>query len=329
MKDYSDKYNSYKTEINNLIKSLVIKTEPRNLYDPIRYILSGGGKRLRPVLTLFSCEAFGSDYRNALYAATAIELLHNFTLVHDDIMDNADTRRGKITIHKKWDRDTAILAGDHLIALSLKALNMTSSNNMKRIYDYYINSLSEVCEGQIYDKAFEKDRNVSINDYIMMCRKKTSKLLESCTAIGGIIAEASDNEIKSAEIYAENLGLAFQMQDDLLDIMGEEENFGKKTGGDIREGKKTFLLLKAIELAGDDKDRNVLISVINKDDVISEDNFVNLVREIYLKYGVINEANKVVKEYTEKAVSALNNIKTKEGKELLYWFSEIILNRSH
>jgi geranylgeranyl diphosphate synthase type II len=329
MKDYSGKYDSYRAEINNLIESLITKTEPRDLYDPIRYILSGGGKRLRPVLTLFSCEAFGGNYKDALYAAAAIELLHNFTLVHDDIMDNADTRRGKITIHKKWDRDTAILAGDHLIALSLNAINMTASNNMKKIYDYYINSLSEVCEGQIYDKSFEKDRNVSINDYIMMCRKKTSKLLESCTAIGAVIAGAGDDDIESAVIYAENLGLAFQMQDDLLDIMGEEESFGKKTGGDIREGKKTFLLLKAIELAGDDKDRNVLISVVNKDDVISEDNFVNLVREIYLKYGVIDKAKKIVEDYTAKAVSALSNIKSEEGKNLLCWFSEMVLNRSH
>ena len=329
MKDYSGKYGIYKAETDSLIESLIAKTEPCDLYDPIRYILSGGGKRLRPVLTLFSCEAFGGNYKDALNAAAAIELLHNFTLVHDDIMDNADTRRGKLTIHKKWDRDTAILAGDHLIALSLKAINMTSSNHMKRIYDYYINSLSEVCEGQIYDKSFEKDRNVSINDYIMMCRKKTSKLLESCTAIGAVIAEAGDDDIESAVIYAENLGLAFQMQDDLLDIMGEEESFGKKTGGDIREGKKTFLLLKAIELAGNDKDRNVLISVVNKDDVISEDSFVNLVREIYIKYGVIDKAKKVVEEYTGKAVSALNNIKSEEGKELLRWFSEMVLNRSH
>lgn len=329
MTDYSRKYDIYKTEINNLIESLVTKTEPRDLYDPIRYILSGGGKRLRPVLTLFSCEAFGGNYKDALYSATSIELLHNFTLVHDDIMDNADTRRGKITIHKKWDRDTAILAGDHLIALSLKALNMTTSDNMKKIYDYYINSLSEVCEGQIYDKAFEKDKNVSIDDYIMMCRKKTSKLLESCTAIGAVIAGADDAETESAVLYAENLGLAFQMQDDLLDIMGEEERFGKKTGGDIKEGKKTFLLLKAIELAGNDKDRNVLISVVNKDDVISEDNFVNLVRDIYIKYGVIDRAKKVVQEYTQKAVSALDNIKSEEGKNLLRWFSEMVLIRSH
>jgi len=244
-------------------------------------------------------------------------------------MDNADTRRGKITIHKKWDRDTAILAGDHLIALSLKALNMTSSDNMKKIYDYYINSLSEVCEGQIYDKAFEKDKNVSIDDYIMMCRKKTSKLLESCTAIGAVIAGASDDDIESAVLYAENLGLAFQMQDDLLDIIGEEKNFGKKSGGDIREGKKTFLLLKAIELAGEDKDKNVLISVVNKEEVISEDSFVNLVRDIYLKYGVIEIANKIVEDYTKKADTALDKIKTDEGKKFIALVFKMILNRSH
>lgn len=328
MKDYTEKYDRYKEEVNKLIQILITKEEPPDLYIPIKYILSGGGKRLRPVLTLFSCEAFGGNYKDALYAAAAIELLHNFTLVHDDIMDNADTRRGKTTIHKKWDRDIAILAGDHLIALSLKALNMTPSDNLRKIYDFYINSLSEVCEGQIYDKSFEKRIKVSIDDYLMMCRKKTSKLLESCTAIGAVIAGAGDDETESAVSYAKNLGLAFQMQDDLLDIMGEEEKFGKKSGGDIREGKKTFLLLKAIELAGEEKDKNVLISVMNKDDVITEDNFVNLVRKIYLKYGVVDIANKVVEEFTQKADSSLEKIKSEDGKELLRWFSKMILKRN-
>lgn len=328
MKDYSVKYEDYRKKVEEIIESLTIKKEPSDLYTPIRYILSGGGKRLRPVLTLFSCEAYGGKYEDALYAAAAIELLHNFTLVHDDIMDNADTRRGKTTVHKKWDRDTAILAGDHLIALSLKALNLTHSNNMREVYDFYINSLSEVCEGQIYDKAFEKEKSVSIEDYLMMCRKKTSKLLESCTAIGAIIAGAGEEDIKSAVSYAENLGLAFQMQDDLLDIMGEEKKFGKKQGGDIREGKKTFLLLKAIELAGESNDKNVLFSVMNKEDVITEDNFVNLVKNIYLKYGVIDIANKIIEEYTLKADTALNGMQSEEGKNLLRWFSKMILKRN-
>lgn len=328
MKDYSSKYNHYRDEANKIINSLTLKSEPSDLYTPIKYILSGGGKRLRPVLTLFSCEAYGGNYRDALYAAASIELLHNFTLVHDDIMDNADTRRGKETIHKKWDRDTAILAGDHLIALSLKALNMTDQKYLKQIYDFYINSLSEVCEGQIYDKAFEKEKNITIEDYLMMCRKKTSKLLESCTAIGAVIAGADEDDVRSAVSYAENLGLAFQIQDDLLDIMGEEKKFGKKPGGDIREGKKTFLLLKATELAGNEEDRKILDLIANKEKIISEDHFTGLVKKIYIKYGVIDAANKAVEEFTNRADAATGNIKAEEGKNLLRWFSKMILNRN-
>jgi len=328
MKDYTAKYNSYREKTNKIINSLTFKPEPADLYVPIKYILSGGGKRLRPVLLLFSCEAFGGNYKDALYAAASIELLHNFTLVHDDIMDNADTRRGRETIHKKWDRDTAILAGDHLIALSLKALNMTETKYLKKIYDFYINSLSEVCEGQIYDKTFEKEKNITIEDYLMMCRKKTSKLLESCTAIGAVIAGAGEDDIRCAVSYAENLGLAFQIQDDLLDIMAEEEKFGKKQGGDIREGKKTYMLLKAIELAQNEEDKKTLNLVVNKEKQITENGFTELVKKIYIKYGVTDAAKNAVAEFTDRADTALDNIRTDEGKNLLRWFSKMILNRN-
>jgi geranylgeranyl diphosphate synthase type II len=328
MKDYTAKYNSYREEANKVIDSLTLKSEPSGLYIPVKYILSGGGKRLRPVLLLFTCEAFGGNYKDALFAAASIELLHNFTLVHDDIMDNADTRRGRETIHKKWDRDTAILAGDHLIALSLKALNMTETLYLKRVYDFYINSLSEVCEGQIYDKAFEKQKNITIENYLMMCRKKTSKLLESCTAIGAVIAGAGESDIQYAVSYAENLGLAFQIQDDLLDIMGEEKKFGKKQGGDIREGKKTYMLLKAIELAEDEEDKKILNHIVNKEKIITEDGFTEIAKKIYIKYGVAEAANKAVEKFTVKADTALMNMKSAEGRDLLTWFSKMILNRN-
>jgi len=329
MSDYLQKYIFYKNEINRLIDTLITKSEPSDLYGPIKYILSAGGKRLRPVLTLFTTEAFGGNYKDAINAAISIELLHNFTLVHDDIMDNADTRRGRETIHNKWDRDIAILAGDYLVAVSLESLNKTKSEDLHNIYSYYIDSLSEVCEGQIYDKRFEMIKNVSIENYLMMCRKKTSKLLEACTAIGALIAGADSSSVSAAIEYAKNLGLAFQMQDDLLDIMADEKEFGKRIGGDIKEGKKTFLLLKAVELVKDSSDKKVLNAVLEKDEIIKKDYFVDSVREIYVKYGIIKIANELIQDFTYKADLSLEQIIKKEGKELLKWFSNMILNRNH
>ena len=213
---------------------------PYTLFDPLNYIMSGGGKRVRPILVLLSCEAFGGNMDNAIDAAIAVEILHNFTLVHDDIMDNASTRRGKETIHKKWDVNAAILVGDELIGLSYRSLLRSKTSNITGVLKAFTDGVIEVCEGQALDKEFELSADVSIDDYKIMIRKKTAELLRTSSVMGAIIGNADKTGIDSISSYSENIGLAFQIQDDLLDVIADEGEFGKKIGGDILERKKPF-----------------------------------------------------------------------------------------
>lgn len=227
---------------------------PHSLYDPVNYIMSGGGKRIRPLMTMIACETFGGSAEDALDAAVAMEILHNFTLVHDDIMDNADTRRGRDTVHKKWDVNSAILVGDELIGLSYRSLLKTESVRIAEVVRAFTDGVIEVCEGQALDKEFETNDNVSLNDYLLMIRKKTAELLKTSAVVGAIIGNANSHEMESINSYSENLGLAFQIQDDLLDVTAVESEFGKKIGGDILERKKTYLYVKSLEiLSGDEK----------------------------------------------------------------------------
>lgn len=228
MNKYYDRYINYKTQIDERLFNFIEEEHPKSLYEPLKYILSGGGKRIRPMILIFCCEAIGGTIEDSIDAAVAIEILHNFTLVHDDIMDNADTRRGRATIHNKWDLNIAILAGDELIGLAYKSLLMTNSPNIGEIARVFTNGIIEVCEGQSYDKEFESRESVSVSEYLMMIRKKTSKLLETCAAVGAYIGNGSPEQVENLMNYAKNLGLAFQIQDDLLDITADENAFGKK-----------------------------------------------------------------------------------------------------
>ena len=324
---FTEKYNAYKDVIEKKLAAVCDKPAPVNLYEPMRYILDGGGKRIRPMLLVLCCEAAGGDGNAALDAAAAIEILHNFTLVHDDIMDNADTRRGRVTIHKKWDRDTAILAGDGLIGFAYRMLLLTKSPRIQEVAKSFTEAIIEVCEGQSWDKEFETRKSVSIDEYITMIDKKTSELLKCCAEIGGLIGGGNDDEIKALKEYALNTGLAFQIQDDLLDIIADEKKFGKKIGGDLREGKKTYLLLKALETAADADDRNLLNGVIENKGVKSEEDIVKI-KAVYEKYGVLDDASAKVEEYTNKANESLKRIKDSEAKEMLGWFSEMLLTRT-
>jgi geranylgeranyl diphosphate synthase, type II len=217
---------------------------PYSLYDPLNYIMQGGGKRIRPLMVLFCCEAFGGSVEDSIDAAVAIEILHNFTLVHDDIMDNADTRRGKQTIHKKWSVNEAILVGDELIGLSYRSLLKTKSQRVGEIVKAFTDGVIEVCEGQALDKEYETSDDVTLDDYVIMIRKKTAELLKTSAIIGSLIADANSEQLNTITNYSQFLGLAFQVQDDLLDVVANEKKFGKKIGGDILEKKKTYLYLK-------------------------------------------------------------------------------------
>ncbi|MFA5011749.1 MAG: polyprenyl synthetase family protein [Ignavibacteria bacterium] len=327
MTNFKERYDFYKNLIECKLVTFTPNVAPIGIYEPMKYILDGGGKRIRPMLLIICCEAVGGVAEDALDAATAIEILHNFTLVHDDIMDNADTRRGRETIHKKWDSNTAILAGDGLLGYAYKSLLKTKSDRIQEIAKSFTKAIIEVCEGQSYDKEFELRKKVKIDDYIMMIDKKTSGLLKCCAEIGALIGNASNKEIEALKYYALYTGLAFQIQDDLLDIVADEKKFGKKIGGDLYEGKKTYLLLKALESAVDNGDKQLLHYVIeNKGVKNSED--VMRIKDVYHKYGVLESAANKVEEYTTMANEQLEHIIESDAKNMLKWFSDMLLKRT-
>ena len=256
-------YERERIKVEERLSDALKNREPHSLYKPSAYILKSGGKRLRPLLVLFSTKAVGGKFSKAYNAAIAVELLHNFTLVHDDIMDNADKRRGRLTVHKKYDLSTAILAGDSLLSVAYEFLLKDSGDYLKQVMASFTHGLVEVCEGQSMDKEFELLTDVSIDEYIIMIEKKTAAMAQMCCTIGALIACASNHEVKALAAFGKNIGIAFQIQDDLLDISADESEFGKFVGGDLVEGKKTYLFLKALEKSSG-KDKKEFLSVIER-----------------------------------------------------------------
>lgn len=299
---------------------------PYSLYDPVNYIMSGGGKRIRPILVLLSCETFGGDIENAINAAIAVEILHNFTLVHDDIMDNANTRRGKETVHVKWDVNAAILVGDELIGLSYRSLLRSRTNNIAAVVQSFTDGVIEVCEGQALDKEFEESTDVSLDDYIIMIRKKTAELLKTSAIMGAIIGNAGEEDIKAISVYSENIGLAFQIQDDLLDVIANENEFGKKIGGDILEKKKTYLYLRALEMLNG-KERDDFLYLYNS--FIDDKEKISKVIKMYQDICVVESAKQEIKKYTEIANNALININNGKARKNLEQFSDMLLYRNY
>ncbi|MEG8947432.1 polyprenyl synthetase family protein [Rosettibacter firmus] len=318
----------YQKELNKIEKrlnKLLIKREPRSLYEPCNYAITGGGKRIRPLLVLLSAKATGGSFNDVYNASIAVELFHNFTLVHDDIMDNSDIRRGRLSLHKKFDISTAILTGDNLIALAYESLLKDCKNNTKEIVSTFTRGIIEVCEGQSLDKEFELRDNVSIDDYKKMIFKKTAALAQMCCSIGAKICNAENLYIKILENYGKNLGMAFQIQDDLLDIIGEEKKFGKRIGSDLIEGKKTYLFLKALEKSkGSDKKK--LIDVMKNRGIKPDE--VKLYKMIYEKYNILEDAKKEIINYTNQALKNLSKLPDKEGSDLLYWLAYSLIGRS-
>jgi geranylgeranyl diphosphate synthase, type II len=317
-----------KAEIAKIEKILLSTTEgkkPNSLYEPCSYILNGGGKRLRPLLVLIAAKAGGISFKKVYNAAVAVEMLHNFTLVHDDIMDNSDIRRGRETLHKKYDVNTAILAGDNLIALAYRILLKDCKSNPYQVVSSFTKGIIEVCEGQSLDKDFELRENVSLEEYKVMIYKKTAALLEACCAIGMQLANGSAKEINSLSLYGKNIGMAFQVQDDLLDIIGEEEDFGKKIGSDLIEGKKTFLFLSALKKA-EGNDLLMLKRVIRDKGIPPRD--VDSYKLLYERLGILDQARKEIKSYTKLALKSLGQIQSGEGKQLLTWLANSLINRT-
>lgn len=328
MYNHSGIYSAYKKKIDEVLSQQILKEHPATLYEPLKYLLSGGGKRIRPVLMIFCCEAAGGKMEDAVHASAAIELLHNFTLVHDDIMDNADTRRGKETLHKKWNDNVAILSGDHLIGMAYMNLIKTNSGRLNEIVSSFTEGILEVCEGQSFDKEFEIRKDVRLSEYLMMIGKKTARMLETSAEVGALIGNGSDEIIHNLKKYASNLGIAFQILDDLLDINASEEELGKKIGGDLLEGKKTFLILKALELVKDENDLQKIKSVIDSNGLKpGDENDILEIKNIYERSGVIEFAENEIEKYTSLADKHLNTVPDGEMKERLKWFSSMLMSR--
>jgi geranylgeranyl diphosphate synthase type II len=300
--------------------------EPVNLYEPISYILNLGGKRLRPVLTLMTTDIFGGDYKKALDASLAIEVFHNFSLVHDDIMDEAPLRRGKQTLHKKWDMNTGILSGDAMLIYSYQLLESYPASTYKNLMKLFSKTALEVCEGQQYDVDFENREDVSIPEYLIMIQNKTAVLVAAAMKMGAIIADESEDVQDLIYDFGKNLGIAFQLQDDYLDAFGDPKSFGKQVGGDIIENKKTYLYLKALELGTPDQAQELehLFSIKPKDAT----NKINTVKELFEETGAVSRTIKEIESYTDKAFKTLEMLSVAPGKkETLRQFGTALMNR--
>jgi geranylgeranyl diphosphate synthase type II len=311
------------TFLSYLEKEVLIKT-PKNLYLPIEYIMNLGGKRIRPVLALMSCDLFGTDYNQAMEAALCVEMFHNFTLIHDDIMDKADLRRGKETVHKKWDLNAGILSGDALMILSYQRLESYDGNVYKELMSLFNQVAIEVCEGQQLDIDFESQALVDLDTYFRMISYKTAVLVGCSLRMGAIVASATSEDQEEIYNFGRNLGIAFQLQDDYLDTFGTSD-FGKKIGGDILEHKKTYLYIKTLELA-DHKDRKALLEFYGSDD--SSDTKVEAVKELFIKYQADHLLIQEIEKFTLQAFKNVERLSLgKQGKDALISFGNGLMKR--
>ena len=317
----------YSGALQSYLDEVITLKEPIRLYEPIKYIVSLGGKRLRPVLTLLSCEMFNSDYKKALPAALALELFHNFSLIHDDIMDEAPLRRGKETVHQKWNLNTGILSGDAMLILAYQFFEEYDPIMFRELAKLFSKTALQVCEGQQYDVDFETKNDVTIPDYIKMIDYKTAVLLGASMKMGAIVANASEECKTNSYDFGRNLGIAFQLQDDYLDCFGNPETFGKQIGGDIIANKKTFLYIKAIENSSEE-DKMILEKLLSEkpEDPTSK---IKTVLEIYNKSGATKETLNEISSYTQKANIVLSKLViSDENRKILLSFGEKLMKRN-
>lgn len=300
---------------------------PEGLYDPVRYILNLDGKRIRPVLVLLSADLYGIPVERAMPAAMAVEIFHNFTLVHDDIMDDAPLRRGQPTVHEKWDTNTAILSGDAMLIEAYRQLESYPAEVFKPLMKVFSKTALEVCEGQRYDMDFESREEVQISEYLRMIEYKTAVLIGCALKMGAQVAGASGEDQQALYSFGIYLGLAFQLQDDYLDVFGDPESFGKQVGGDIIENKKTFLYLKSLELATPEETRELrdLYSIRPRDPKAK----IQRISQIFQTSGSADAARDKIREYTEEAFRQLGILKLPASKvAVLREFGQWLLNRN-
>lgn len=318
MKQYSER-------IEQALQGLSGPAEPRELYEPIRYMLSLGGKRLRPVLTLLGYELFREDSEKALPAALAVEVFHNFSLVHDDIMDNAPLRRGQPTVYKKWNSNIAILSGDVMLVQAYQLLAKLDPKVLPEALQLFNHTAILVCEGQQRDMNFEQRSSVSMDEYLQMIEEKTAVLLGAALQLGAIAAEASSADAKALYDFGKNIGVAFQLQDDYLDAFGDPEKFGKQVGGDILSNKKTWLLIQALEKA---KGADAQTLQVNLQHTNPDSHKVLWVVDLYRRLGIVEEIQEAIQHYSHKAISQLEKVQAAPAaKAMLVQLAEGLLVR--
>jgi geranylgeranyl diphosphate synthase type II len=317
----------YQAFISDYLQSQSKNKEPKNLYEPINYILQLGGKRMRPILTLMSAEIFDTDYAKALPAALAVEVFHNFSLVHDDIMDDAPLRRGNVTVHEKWNVNTGILSGDAMLILAYQYFEEYEPTIFLALAKLFSKTALEVCEGQQWDVDFETRNDVTIPEYLKMIECKTAVLVAAAMKMGAIIAETSQENANLIYDFGLNLGLAFQLQDDYLDAFGNPETFGKQVGGDIIENKKTYLYLKAMEfLSSNEKEELFHLFSIHPEDNSTK---IETVKEIFNSSGAAQATQKAIQDFTLKAFETLDKMNISEDKKaMLTNFGENLMKRN-
>jgi geranylgeranyl diphosphate synthase, type II len=315
-------------QIETALSKLQIGRYPQELYEPMRYVLSLGGKRIRPVLVLMGCEVFNGDSEKAITPALAIELFHNFTLLHDDIMDNAPLRRNQPTVHVKWNNDIAILSGDAMFAKAQQLITQVDDNVLRSILNLFTKTALEVCEGQQIDMNFETRNDVSIAQYITMITLKTAVLLGCSLQTGALVAGASEEQSKHLYDFGKNLGIAFQLQDDILDVYGDPEKFGKQVGGDIIANKKTWLLLKAIEMSKLNTYKHEELKMWLQVKQGDEQHKVEAITAIYNFLGIKEIATNEMRRFYNNALQSLETLTIEnDKKEILVKFAKSLIER--
>ena len=318
----------YRDAFESGLKNYLDKKSPENLYEPIQYILSIGGKRIRPLLVLMSADLFGHKYKEAVSAALAIEIFHNFTLVHDDIMDSAELRRGSLTVHKKWNINTGIISGDVMLIKAYQALEEYENPLFSKLTKLLNKTALEVCEGQQYDIDFEDKVDVNQNNYLEMIRLKTAVLIGCALKMGALIADASQDDLEAIYEFGELLGIAFQIQDDYLDVYGDSISFGKKIGGDIIENKKTILFHYAMSYGSTNEKKELLKWYDKRTGNELGNKKIDIVKSIFDKTNAGEACMKLVNDYTIKAFKILSNLEiSPEAKNIFKNFGENLMKR--
>lgn len=314
--------------VNDFLAHLPYDRKPMALYEPIKYVLSMGGKRIRPTLMLMAYNLYKDDPEKILMNAIALETYHNYTLLHDDLMDNADMRRGHLTVHKKWDANTAILSGDSMLVLAYQRMAQCDAHHLEQVLQLFTTTALEIGEGQQYDMEFENRDDVKEEEYIEMIRLKTSVLLACALKIGAVLADASPEDADNLYKFGEQIGLAFQLQDDYLDVYGDSKVFGKEIGGDITSNKKTFMLINAFNQANDEQ-RKELMSWVNAKNFDRKEK-VQAVTRLYNEMGIDQMAQEKIAYYFEQSKKYLDAVHVSdERKEVLRLYAQKMMKRQY